>query len=235
MDPGCAEAVDEVCLAGDDGGVEVGVGEFADVDLEDINTVVLAREGPTLGRIVDRNGGGRMKRTYRILIRIKPTSIEPAIRTTETQRMRRPIRVLRPQISKINIINPEIFIPKRRILRNCKPRRARPRQTRIQRRGHDEHAGKDIIDALPRIVVVRSGPGDGHTVAGWIIRMRGLAEEGDWGCAGDVELFVVGAGEDEDGLGGGVVWEGVYGCLDGCVVCEGVGGGDDDCVVWAGG
>jgi hypothetical protein len=34
LDPGCAEAVEEVGLAGEDGFVEVGVAEFADVDLE---------------------------------------------------------------------------------------------------------------------------------------------------------------------------------------------------------
>lgn len=35
MDPGCAEAVEEVGLTGEDGFVEVGVAEFADVDLEE--------------------------------------------------------------------------------------------------------------------------------------------------------------------------------------------------------
>lgn len=33
LDPGCAEAVEEVGLAREDGFVEVGVAEFADVDL----------------------------------------------------------------------------------------------------------------------------------------------------------------------------------------------------------
>lgn len=58
-----------------------------------------------------------------------------------------------------------------------------------------------------------------------------LAQEGDGAGAGDVDLFIVGAGEEEDGLGGVVVGEGVDGCLEGGEVGDvrvGVGVGDDE-------
>ena len=59
--------------------------------------------------------------------------------------------------------------------------------------------------------------------------MGSAAEEGERAGAGDVELFGVSSGEDED-CGGGVFVEAQDGGLDGCV--GGV-GADEEGVWWA--
>lgn len=141
--------------------------------------------------------------------------------------MRRPIRIWCPRIRKIYVVHPEIAIPKGRVGGHVEARRAGAGQTGVQRGRDDHHARVDIVHALAGAVDIGGGPGDGDAVLGRIGGGGGLAEQGDRAGASDVELFLVGAGEDEDGLGGGVVGEGVDGGLDGGVVGAGVVGGDD--------
>lgn len=59
-------------------------------------------------------------------------------------------------------------------------------------------------------------PDDVDGIGGGVVGTVGLAEEGEGGLAGDVQLFGVVAGKDEDGVGFcGGVGDAVDGGLDG--------------------
>lgn len=91
--------------------------------------------------------------------------------------MRRPIRVLRPSILKVNIIHAEIRIPERRVRRHGIPRRARAREAGLERGRYDQHAGEDVVDGAGA-VAVGGGPGYAHAVAGCVSGVACFAQEG---------------------------------------------------------
>ena len=111
LDPGGAETVEKVGLAGDDAFVEIGVAQFTHVNLSSFvrfSSHSAAREG----------------KAYSILVRIEPAVIEPAIGATEADRMRRSIGVVSPCIREVNIVCPEIDVAERCILWHRIPCRA---------------------------------------------------------------------------------------------------------------
>ena len=98
LDPGGAETVNKVCLAGDDAFMEVCVSEFAHVNLISL---------------VSFSSHSTCKRIESVQC--------PA---TEADRMRRSIGVVSPCIREINIVCPEIDIAERCILWHGIPCRA---------------------------------------------------------------------------------------------------------------
>lgn len=171
--------------------------------------------------------------TYRVLVGVETAVVEAAIGAAEAQRMRRSGAVISPGIGEIDIVCAEVLVAERSIIRHGEARRPRARQTSIERGGHSQHAGEDVVDAFAGVVLVGRRPGDGDLVLGRVRGAISLAEESDGPRTGDVHLLLVRAGQDEDGLVGVVVGEGLNGCLDGGEVGGLVRGGDLDCALGA--
>lgn len=167
--------------------------------------------------------------TYRVLVGVETAVVEAAIGAAEAQRMRGSGAVISPGIGEIDVIRAEVLVAKGRIVRHGEASRARASQTCIERGRNSQHAGEDVVDALAGVVLVGCGPGDGDLVLGRVRGAISLAEESDGPRTGDVHLLLVRAGQDEDGLVGVVVGEGLNGCLDGGEVGGLVRGGDLDC------
>lgn len=167
---------------------------------------------------------------YRILVRVEAAVVEAAVGAAKAEGVGGAVRVLGPGVAKVDVIHAEVDAAEGGVRGHRVARGPGAGVAGLEGGRDGQHAGEDVIDGFAGAVVVGLGPGDSDLVLGRVGEAggRGLAEEGDGARAGDVELFVVGAGADEDDLGGVVVREGGDGGLHGGIVCGRVGVGHDE-------
>lgn len=146
---------------------------------------------------------------YCILVAEEAAVVEPSVCIPHTQRQTGPVRVRRIVVGEIHIVCSEIGIPKRIVGQHRIPCRPTPRQARIQIRRHSQHRRVRIISrARNRTPDHVDGVGG---LGRWV---RGLAKESERPAAGDVELFAVVSGGDEDRIWSGIVGNGGSSGLD---------------------
>lgn len=103
LDPRRAEAVEEVGLAGDDGGVDVGVAELADVDLSG-----LAGVGEGVG------GGGR-RWTHGVLVAVEAAEVEAGVGVADADGERGAGRVGRVVVDEVDVVGAEVGVAEGRV------------------------------------------------------------------------------------------------------------------------
>jgi hypothetical protein len=113
--------------------------------------------------------------------------------------------MVREVIDEVEVVRAEICAAKRRVRRHREPRRSRPRETRVERRGNRQRGCVRIIDVRHDARAGGIAPDDIHGVCVPGAWGGGLAEEVQGRGERDVHLLRVVTWEHEDvGCGCGV-------------------------------